>query len=64
MENQTKENQMMYTGAIVAATIFIAVAYNLPTERFFAVFATGLFLIPALLFIYYGAESGREVIIS
>ncbi|MDD5474282.1 MAG: hypothetical protein PHU34_09085 [Candidatus Methanoperedens sp.] len=59
MEIQTKENQTMYTGAMVAIAIFIAVAYYLPTEKFFAVFAAGLFLIPAMIFIYLVQKVAR-----
>ncbi len=52
MENQTNKNQMKYLAGVVAAAIFLAAAYNLPTETFFGVFAAGLFLIPAMLFVY------------
>jgi hypothetical protein len=52
METQTKENQVKYAVAVVAATVFMAAAFGLPTETFFAVFAAGLFLIPASFFIY------------
>jgi len=52
MENQTIETQIQYLGVVVAALIFLAAAYSLPTETFFGIFAAGLFLIPAAFFVY------------
>lgn len=52
MDTQTLENQIKYLFVMVAAMVFLAVAYRLPTEAFFGVFAAGLFLIPAAFFIY------------
>lgn len=52
MENQTIETQMKYLGIAVAAVVFLAAAYSLPTETFFGIFAAGLFLIPAAFFVY------------
>jgi hypothetical protein len=48
----TDRFQIKYTAAVVAVTIFVAAATILPTETFFAVFAAGLFLIPASFFVY------------
>lgn len=48
----TGRYQIKYTAAVVAVTIFMAAATILPTETFFAVFAAGLFLIPASFFVY------------
>lgn len=48
----TDRYQIKYTAAVVAATLFMAAATILPTETFFAVFAAGLFLIPASFFVY------------
>lgn len=46
------ENQIKYTIAVVAGFIFTVAAYNLPSDSFFALFAAGLFLIPASFFMY------------
>lgn len=59
MENSAKENQMKYIVAVLAATIFMAAAFGLPTETFFAVFAAGLFLIPASFFVYLVQKIAR-----
>lgn len=52
METRINKNQTKYLVAIVAALVFLAAVYSLPTEAFFGVFAAGLFLIPAMLFVY------------
>ncbi len=52
MENRTLETQLKYLFVVFAALVFLAAAYSLPTEAFFGVFAAGLFLIPALYFMY------------
>jgi hypothetical protein len=52
MDTRTLENQIKYLFVVVAAMVFLAAAYSLPTEAFFGVFAAGLFLIPAAFFIY------------
>ena len=52
MDTQTLENQIKYLFVVVAAMVFLAAAYSLPTEAFFGVFAAGLFLIPAAFIIY------------
>lgn len=59
METRTKENQVKYTVAVVAAAVFMAAAFGLPTETFFAVFAAGLFLIPASFFVYLVQKVAR-----
>ncbi len=52
MRNPTMETEIKYVLGVVAATIFVVAAYNLPPEAFFAVFAAGLFLVPASFFVY------------
>ncbi len=52
METRTNKNQIKYLVAIVAALVFMAAVYSLPTDAFFGVFAAGLFLIPAMIFVY------------
>lgn len=47
-----KKDRIKYNAAVFATTIFMAAAYFLPTETFFAIFAAGLFLIPASFFVY------------
>lgn len=47
MENKTKS-----IVSAVAATAFVAAAYYLPIETFLALFAGGLFLVPASFFVY------------
>ena len=47
-----KNDRIKYNAAVFATTIFMAAVYFLPTETFFAVFAAGLFLIPASFFMY------------
>lgn len=47
MQNKTK-----YIMAAIAAVAFMSAAYYLPTETFLALFAGGLFLIPASIFVY------------
>lgn len=47
--------------AVVAATAFTATAYYLPAETFLAFFASGLFIIPAALFVLLiQAMAGKE----
>ena len=38
--------------AIIAGTVFIAAAYNIPADNFMSFFAAGLFLIPTAFFVY------------
>jgi len=52
MDNRTLETQLKYLVVVFAALVFLAAAYSLPTETFFGIFAAGLFLIPAMLFVY------------
>ncbi len=52
MENRIRKNQIKYLIALVAAVVFLAAVYSIPTETFFGVFAAGLFLIPAMFFVY------------
>lgn len=52
MENRTIVNQIKYLAVAIAAVVFLAAAVSLPTETFFGLFAAGLFLIPAILFVY------------
>ena len=52
MDTRTLEIQIKYLFVVVAAMVFLAVAYSLPTDAFFGVFAAGLFLIPAAFIIY------------
>ena len=47
MQTKTK-----YILAAVAAAAFMSAAYYLPAETFLAAFAGGLFLIPAVFFVY------------
>ncbi len=52
MENQMKKNQTKSLIALVAAAVFMAAVYSVPTETFFEIFAAGLVLIPAMFFVY------------
>ena len=52
METPTNKNRIKYLVAAAAALVFMAAAYNMPTETFFGAFAAGLFLIPAMFVVY------------
>lgn len=52
MENRTNKNQVKYLAPVAAALVFLAAAYSIPAETFFGFFAAGLFLIPAMIFVY------------
>ncbi len=46
------ENKIKYVVAAIAAAAFMTAAAYLPAETFLALFAGGLFLIPASFFVY------------
>ncbi len=58
MENRTNKNQMKYLVSVAAALVFLAAAYSIPAETFFGLFAAGLFLIPAMIFVYIVQKVG------
>lgn len=43
---------MKYLVSVAAALVFLAAAYSIPAETFFGLFAAGLFLVPAMIFVY------------